>query len=147
MNDLITRLAQARSIHAQYKTELGELEQEIQEVVQERYGHKLERRRSLLSTAKDDLDDAETLVRQAALDNYAREGTKKPHAAVQIKLYTVLDYDPGEAIKLALPGTLKLDKKAFEKVAKVMPIDFVTIGKEPRATVAKDLSRFKSEAA
>lgn len=64
---------------------------------------------------------------------------------VTIKKATVLTYSPELAIawaKTAMPAlvTEVLDAKAFEKVALAGGLPFVTITKEPKATIASDLS-------
>ena len=138
MENLVNHLAQARKIKQEYEGELAELNAEIAE----RYGKRSKRIMSLLSVAKADVEDAEQTVREAALALYHRDGSKKPHEAVQVKMYTTLTYDPDDAIGYcikALPDALKLDKRIFEKVAKVALPDFVTIETEPRASIARKI--------
>ena len=145
MDALIQRLAQARQIHIEYQDELAGLEQEIQQMVDEIYGRGLERVRSLLATAQADLADAENAARQRALLGYLKDGEKKPHPAVQIKIYTTLAYGLDDAKKFCIekhPDALKLDKRAFEKAAKVLRPDCVTVESEPRPTIAQDLSQY-----
>jgi hypothetical protein len=112
--------------------------------------------------------DAE--VRQLAIECYEDTEAKHPHAAVSIKMRTVLDYDISEARCFAFdngypellkirqmdtlraietlmseaPLVLEADTKAFEKAIKIMVAlpDFVTETKEPFANIAKDLSEF-----
>lgn len=83
-------------------------------------------------------------LRALAVDGFDGQN-KKPHAAVTLGKYVVLDYDPGAAKRYAvehLPDALKLDKSAFEKAAKVIPLDFVTARAEVRAKIAADLSGY-----
>lgn len=144
MDNLIKRLAQARQIHTEYKEQLAALEAEIQAEIERRYGHELERVRSLLDTAKLDLEDADANVRRKAY--FAAEGgNMKPHPAVQVKVYTTLTYDDGDAIEYCTEhhrAALRLDRREFEKVVKVLKPGCVTIGSELRPTVASNLSKY-----
>lgn len=143
MESLIKHLAQARKIQQEYKAELDELNAEIVE----RYGKRSKRIMSLLATAKADVKDAERDVREAAVAAHHHDGSKKPHEAVQVKMYTTLAYEPDDAIEYcikALPNALKLDKRAFEKVAKVARPNFCDIRQEPRTTIARDLEKYLS---
>jgi hypothetical protein len=102
-------------------------------------------RQRSLNQAKDKQADAETEVRKEALAAYEETGDKKPHPAVPIKMYTVLEYEEANALDYArehLPKALKLVKRTFEKAAKVLELDFVTVTQEPRATIARDLSEY-----
>ena len=85
-------------------------------------------------------------AKAAAESAYIATGDKKPHPAITLKSYTVLDYDETAAFDYAiqhLPGALKFSKAPFEKVAKVAALDFVTISTEMRPTIAKDLSEYE----
>ena len=87
-------------------------------------------------------------VRELALTAYGETGDKQVHPAVQVKIYAILDYDPANALDYArehLPGALKLNKQAFEKAAKAIGLDFVTMDQEPRAVIAGDLSKYVSD--
>ena len=90
--------------------------------------------------------EAEKATRDAAIVAYDSTAEKKPHPAITIKSYTVLDYDDAVAFDYAiqhLPGALKFNKTPFEKVAKVAALDFVTISTEMRPTIASDLSEYE----
>ena len=57
----------------------------------------------------------------------------------------VLEYKDEDAINYArehLPGALKLNKRVFKKAAQAVAMDFVAILQEPRATIARDLSKY-----
>jgi hypothetical protein len=150
MNDLIAQLARARDIEQEYRTEIAELEQEIAAT---KLGQRLAYVKSdLLPTAKADVEDATAAVRRAGVEVFEETGMTRPHPAVQIKRYKVLDYDADEALNYArfyLPQALKLDRRIFEKIAVTLieefakaELDFVAISKEPRATIARDLSEY-----
>lgn len=142
MDKKIEYLAKCRQIEAEYQAGVAEAEAELRET---RLWSWLEQRREYLAVAKVDVKDAEADVRKAALAVYTENGDTAPHQTVRIKLFTVLEYDDSEAHAYArqnFPHALKLDKRAFEKVAKVIEPDFVTITKQPRATIARDLSEW-----
>lgn len=142
MNELIERLAHNRQIEAEYKAEIAETEEELRNTI---IGLRLERRRVFLKAAQRNVADAETDVRLAAVAAFTDTGDKKPHPAVQIKAYTTLTYDAGAALDYArqhIPNAVRLDKRAFEKAAKVLALDFVVSDSEARATIARDLSEW-----
>jgi hypothetical protein len=126
MNDLIEALARARNIEQEYKDEIAELEQEIAETkIAKRLAYV---KSDLLPTAKADVEDATAAVRRAGVETFEETGEY---------------YDDGYALAYArehLPQALKLDRRVFEKVAKAAHPYFVNITKEPRATIARDLS-------
>lgn len=154
MQDLIEKLAQAREIEAEYKAQYAALKAEIDAVIEERYGLRLGSLEAFLETAEADVTDAENRIRAAALDAFAETGDKHPHPAVGIQM-TRLEYDTAEAIQFcrrAAPNAIKLDKRAFERIARVgkdaggpFDLDFVTIHKEPQATIARDLSAYAGD--
>ncbi len=92
-------------------------------------------------------DKAEADLREAVLAEYKEMGTTKPAPGVEVKLFQVLDYPEKEAtawgIKTGL--AIKLDKPAFEKIARVSPMDFVVIRMEPRCQIATDLDKVLKE--
>ncbi len=143
MDELIRRLAYDRKVEAEYRQEIAEIEAEI---AASPLVKQLERARELLKVAQADVADSEEDVRKAALEAYQADGSKKPHPAVAVKVYTVLDYDPAQALDYArqhLPQAVKLDKRMFEKVAKVADFPFVDITTEPRVTIARDLTEYE----
>ena len=73
--------------------------------------------------------DAETLLRELTLQAYAETGDKAPAVGVGIREVTKLEYDTRVAFAWATEHSmaLSLDKRGFEKIAKVSPPDFVKI--------------------
>ena len=63
---------------------------------------------------------------------------------VAIREVTKLHYSDDAAFQWAKNHelALKLDKKQFEKIAKIDTLEFVTITTEPQATIAQDLSEY-----
>lgn len=147
MDHLIAQLARARQIEAEYRREIKELEAELAGTPT---GHRLaEVKAKFLPTACADVGDAEEAIRTAALDLYESNGhCKQVHPAVTVKVLKRLEYDAGDALEYArqhLPQALKLDRSAFEKVARVVEPDFVTVSEELKPYIARDLSAYVAQ--
>jgi len=89
------------------------------------------------------LSDAETKLREMTIQAYQETGNKTPAPGVGIRELTKIEYDPRVALTFATEHKmfLSLDKKTFDAYAKTQNLDFVTITKEPQATIATDLSQ------
>ena len=99
---------------------------------------------SWFDTARDTasaVSEAENTLHELTLQAYAETGDKAPAAGVSVKIFQVLSYDQGEAMKWASEHrvALKLDTSTFEKIAKVDTPGFVTISEEPRAQISRNL--------
>jgi len=74
---------------------------------------------------------------------------RKPVSGVQIKEFTVVEILDEKKAKIwasqNAPDTISLSKSKFDKVAKVLDLDFVKTGTEYRAQVASDLSNYLDE--
>ena len=87
---------------------------------------------------------AEGKLRELTLQAFGETGNKAPAPGVGVREVTKLTYEPKSALDWARAHgiALKLDKKAFEKIAAASPETrpgFVTITEEPQATIATDL--------
>lgn len=90
--------------------------------------------------------EAERILRTLALVAYAETGSKQLLPGVSIREQVRLDYDPATAFQWAVdsnqvlvitpPG---LNVQAFEKLARLFPLDFVTIHKVPQVLLGKEL--------
>ena len=91
--------------------------------------------------AADVVSTAENQLREFTLQAYAETGNKAPAVGVGIREVTKLEYDNKEAFNWAIGHemALKLDSRAFEKIAKASPLDFVKTYQEPQATIATNL--------
>lgn len=93
-----------------------------------------------------DVKALEDRIQDYALAGHRVTGETK-YPGVAIKEFTVLDYTEAEALAWAremaphLLTTPQLKKQHFEAVAKVTPLSFVTITKDPRAQIASDLAK------
>ena len=99
--------------------------------------------RENLEEARAQLAMAETVLRDAALQEFARTGNKAPAPGVGIRVLTKLVYDLRTAYDWALEHkvALELDVPIFEKLAKAAPPEFVQVKEEPQATIATDLDK------
>ena len=142
MENAIVRLAQARKMEAEWQAEVAEADVDLKASAEWQYR---EQRVQYLKAAQADVADAEAEARKQALAAYEETGDKAPHPAVKVKMYTALCYNLDKALDYArehLPQALKLDKRTFEKAAKVLELDFVDIVQEPRAILARDLGEY-----
>ena len=96
-----------------------------------------------VSELKDLLADAESRLREAALNTYAATGEKKLPCGVGVKIATRMNYSPDDAFEWAKAHNmaLQLDKTAFEKIAKASPMDFVEFVEVPTATLPTDTAK------
>jgi len=145
LHEEIKGLAGVRQTEAEIKAEVADIQAELEASA---LWKALQERKALLRSASEAAEQQADYVRELALAAYGKRGDKRVHPAVTIKTYTTLNYDPANALNYArehLPGALKLDVRAFEKVAKVAGLDFVEIEQEPRATIARDMSKYLDE--
>lgn len=139
LRDAVQRLALARAATAAVKV-----------VYDDRFAQfKLEHAELIasLDMAKQAEAEADAEVRALAMAAHTASGDKAPAGGVTIKLFTRLRYDAARAFQWAKEKGMclipeSLDVKAFEKVAGVTPIDFVTTEQEPQVQIAKDLTAY-----
>lgn len=103
-----------------------------------------------VTAATENLNQAETELREITLLEYFENGNKKPAEGVSIRETIKPVYDPEVALEWAKEHKLalipeSLDVKAFEKIVKTSTPDFVTLSIEPQATIATDLSKYLEE--
>jgi len=94
---------------------------------------------------KYDLRSTEAEYKTECIEAYEETG-EKDQLGGKVKLFTVLEYDKEKARLWAIEhkhaGLLNLAVRAFERVAKNLTPDFVTISQVPRMTLSKDLSQY-----
>jgi len=88
--------------------------------------------------------DAESKLRELTLKAYVETGSKAPAPGVSVKIFQTLEYAEAQALTWALDHRMavKLDAKAFGRIAEASPIDFVTKKEEPRAQIATNLDEY-----
>jgi len=109
-----------------------------------------------VSEKKNKAEVVEAELRTMAVSEFATTGEKKPHAAIEVKMFDAVVYDTAAALnwaRLFMPGLLALDSRAYEKllkevhnsktladVIKDMPGE---VKEGPKATIARDLSGYE----
>jgi len=95
------------------------------------------------SVAGDLVVEMEEKIQAAAVAEFLATGDKKPAPGVGIREVEKLDYDDILAIDWAIGhghrGLLSLKRADFERAAKSIQPDFVTISTVPQATIARKL--------
>lgn len=143
--DLVQRLAEARQALAFIEGQRKELQDEIDQLVQDNFGDRLDNLDRSYEDLVYDVERLEDEVKAEAVICYLETENKHPHSAVSVGLYTVLKYEDEAAHAYCvahLQNALKIDRRKFEAVAKVAKLPFVEERKEPRAKIARDLSDF-----
>jgi hypothetical protein len=84
------------------------------------------------------VQQVEATLRALAIARYQSTGSKAIAPGVKVREMTRLTYDPQEALTWALAHqmALTLDVKAFEQLARVTTLPFVTRTVEPQATLS-----------
>jgi len=145
LSNAVKDLATVRQTETEIKAEVADIQAELEA---SGLWKLLQERKALLGSAQGAANLQADYVRELALRAYDVAGDKRVHPAVQVKMYATLAYDPTNALDYArehLPGALKLNKQVFEKAAKAIGLDFVTMDQEPRAVIAGDLSKYASD--
>ncbi len=102
-----------------------------------------------LADALGELADAETRVRELALEGFAELQLKGPFSGIGIRERTIFDYNRDEALewaKVEMPAAVieSVDLPTLKAALKAMPEnkrpDWATFRKEPQATIAGDMT-------
>jgi len=91
---------------------------------------------------KKDIKSKENEIRDSLVEEYNNTGNTKMPGGFYITKKKVVEYDNSKALEWARQsGTcLNLDKKAFEKVAPELGLDFVEVKYDPKATIPKQIN-------
>lgn len=128
---------------AQQVKELGEKRTEL-EKLQESWRQEqaeLEMKNATLlqqiDEIKTNIDALTSTIKEIAIGKFKETGDKVFDGGVKIRIMKKLEYLEENAFGWAMQHkiALKLDKKDFEKIAKIQDIDFVKIIEEPSATI------------
>jgi len=140
MKERLAELAESRRLEQVWKSKITTINAEIDASP---IGQARSQAHESLRQAQNCVAIATGNVQTCALQQYADTGNKTPHPDAKIALTVVLAYKLVEAIGYArdhLPQALKLDKRTFDRAAKVLDLDFVTFTQEPRVRISRDLS-------
>ena len=143
MENLVRILASARADKESAQSAVKLMQEELEKTDE---WQRLRLAKENLSLRNDDESKLDDQLRDTAIKQYELDKNKHPHSAVSIGEYDVLEYDPGSAliwcVEKDMRKALKLDKRQFENIAKIMEPEFVTMEKEPRAKIKTDLSEY-----
>ena len=104
-----------------------------------------------IGNTEDDIGRVVAQIKSNATHEFISSGLKntKPYDGIQIKKFKVVHLlDERTAILWAAtnaPQVLSLKKAAFNKIAKVLDLEFVEIDDEYRAQIASDLSMYEDK--
>lgn len=116
----------------------------MRDSLKERKARFEEENNALISSIRqyeEQLTTSEAELRKAILDDNLRTGNKTYPAGIQVKDFTVLEYDEAKALAWARQAgvAIKLDKTAFEKIARTSALEFVKISYEPRVQLPEKM--------
>ena len=133
MRDKVRRLHELRQHKADIKKNIDTLFDQWEEAHMDILNDQMETLQTITKLEAD--------LKQQRVSDYDGQD-KSPLYGVGIREKTVLYYIETDAYNWAREHKLflKLDTKAFEKLAKDGGMDFVTVEKQPQATIATDLS-------
>lgn len=141
MQDKMRQLAELRDVVAAIKETQNRIYEEA--IGSNPEYQELERK---VSEAKQQMAELEEQLKFWALEQFAKDGSKKPLPKLSIREYTKVEYDVQKAKEWArknLPDAFEFNQKVFEKYAtSVSCPDFAVIRKVPSASVGEDLTEY-----
>jgi len=147
LQDLVMELARARADLTRVEAELKARREEWESRWEQENGELIHEFGSLQMV----VNELEREVREKAVEVAKETGDKTPAPGVKIRVVQRLKYDPKEALNWAISRgmreVLALDRRAFEKAAKVLKPEVVEIEEELQATIARDLEKAFTEVA
>lgn len=148
IKDKLKELAHTRWLLGHRKQELSEAQEALEETPQFAEVTDLVNEINTYNQAEANLK-ADIGVASIRLSELSEYEDRKPVSGVQIKEFTTIEILDEKKAKVwaadNAPDTLTLSASKFNKVAKVLNLDFVEIGKEYKAQVASDLSEYLDE--
>jgi len=136
MKEQAKALADARTNYEELAAIYASQKREWEESVAELAGY--------VADAKDKMQFAEAALRDAGLAHYEAhpEIKKLPHG-LGVRVTQSLVYNTDTAFQWAQEHkmALSLDRKAFEKIAKASPLEFVTVEEVPTITIPIDTNK------
>jgi len=94
-----------------------------------------------IESAKEAEEASDKALRDWAIKLYSETKDKQIDDHISVRVNTSLEYDQDKAMKWATDHNLclALDKKAFEKVADTVQLDFVEKVEKPTAVIKKEM--------
>ena len=145
MTDALRELAAARAELEAAKKQLAERQATLEQVA---IYHAVVLAKDWIRESQEQIAELTDQVRAEALAAFQETGNKQPWPGVQIKMYSKIEFSEEEARAWCFDyagSLLKLDTRAFQRAAPALPDAPITITKEPRATIASDLSMYQKE--
>jgi hypothetical protein len=146
MENKLKELAQQKIAIAEYKAKVKDAETTLQQY--QPFIH-LQNMKDHLKEIEKEMDSLVGQIKNEIEKEFVHTGLEntKPYEGIHIKKYQqVRILDEVEAKEWAAenaPQTLTLKKAPFNKIAKVLELDFVEVYSEWRATIASDLSMYE----
>ena len=143
LDELVAELAKARAERDRARFSFDAVNEEIYDT----YGDRLKVTQDAYVAAKQRVEMLETNARTVAVSEFQRTGSKKPHKALSVGEYEIMQYGEDDALEYCVEheivAAMKLNKKKFEAVAKVLRPDFVTFDTEARGRIATNLEEWR----
>jgi hypothetical protein len=126
LSKLYNRIARMRS-------DLNRTEDRLREL-REAFDHDTLVLHNSINDMRVQIEADENSLKKAILEDNLKSGLKKFPGGIEVKEFTIPDYDEATALKWAREAgvCIKLDKTAFEKLAKSNALPFVSFHKELR---------------
>lgn len=148
MEEMAVTLARAREMQERAKAEVQNIKESIAKLLElTSFQHRLDMAQAKLDEANNMESMTKAMLGERMVAEYETTKERKfPFG--QVKMFTVLDYKPEEAVAYAvqhqMTAWLKLNTAAFESAAKAKGADIecVKIGLEPRPAINTDLNEF-----
>lgn len=143
LNNSLVRLAINRQRVEAQKNKIASLQAKLER--SELY-RSIEAEKEQLATLVSAGNNDDESIRSAALMQYTRDASKDKtiNDHVSIAEYATFEIDEPTTVAWALDHdhreVLQVNKAAIKKIAKVMSVDGVEVGSEPRVRIASDLS-------
>ena len=140
----VHHLANARAAHGALKRRIEQLQADFEAQHADVF-------RGLIES-KEAMETADRTARALAISEFEITGNKHVAPGVEIRVTKRCEYDPTAALTWAKTAGMQalvlpeqVDKRAFESVAKKVPLPFVTYIEEAGVSIATDLTKALTE--
>ena len=139
LDNFVRQLAEARKSYDEVKAQADDMMANFKETPAYKEAALLKEKASM------EVSNLEESIKQVAMTQYVMYGNKKPHEAVQVKIFSVVEIPDESAARewsfTNFRPALKLDTKVFEKATKdgSIPAELATVSEEPHVHIATKL--------